>query len=84
MAIDLGASIVGVNNRDLGTFEVDLSLAEELAPLLESVPVTVAESGIAGADDARRMRDAGYDAVLVGEALVRSANPAGLIEELSV
>lgn len=83
-AVDLGARIVGVNNRDLATFEVDLGVAEELAPLLESVPVRVAESGVRTTADAIRMREAGYNAVLVGEALVRSANPTALIEELSV
>lgn len=84
IALDLGARIVGVNNRDLGTFDVDLGIAEELAPLIESVALKVAESGISTAADATRMRDAGYDAVLVGEALVMSTSPAALIQELSV
>ncbi|MGI8518392.1 MAG: indole-3-glycerol-phosphate synthase, partial [Acidimicrobiia bacterium] len=68
----------------LATFAVDLGVAEDLAPLLESVPVRVAESGVRRTADAIRMREAGYNAVLVGEALVRSANPTALIEELSV
>jgi indole-3-glycerol phosphate synthase len=84
LARDLGARIVGVNNRDLGTFEVDLSVAETIAAELELSPLTVAESGIFTAADARRMKNAGYDAILVGEALVRSADPSRLIEELSV
>jgi indole-3-glycerol phosphate synthase len=84
LARDLGARIVGVNNRDLGSFEVDLSVAETIAAELELAPLTVAESGIFTAADALRMKNAGYDAILVGEALVRSADPSRLIEELSV
>lgn len=74
-----GARVFGVNNRDLGTFEVDLSTAERLADLLVEVPVTVAESGIWTRADAHRMRAAGFDAVLVGESLVRSADPGALL-----
>lgn len=83
-AVAAGARMVGVNNRDLTSFEVDLATAEKLAPLLEGVEVRVAESGIFTAADARRMADAGYQAVLVGEALVRAADPAGLVGELSL
>ncbi len=83
-AVDLGARIVGVNNRNLSTFQVDLAVAESLAEELEPVPLTVAESGVFNGNDARRMSAAGFDAVLVGEALVSSANPAALIRELSV
>ncbi len=74
-----GARIVGVNNRDLATFAVDLATAERLAPLISGIPIRVAESGISGAADARRMADAGYQAVLVGEALVRANDPAALV-----
>lgn len=81
-AVASGATLVGVNNRDLGDFNVDLGTAEAIAPHLADVPVTVAESGIFGADDASRMAAAGYDAVLVGEALVRSDDPAALVGEL--
>jgi indole-3-glycerol phosphate synthase len=81
-ARDAGARIVGVNNRDLTTFEVDLATAEAVRPLLGDASVTVAESGIWTAADARRMADAGYDAVLVGESLVRADDPADLIREL--
>ena len=84
MALDLGARIIGVNNRDLATFEVDLAVAEEIAGDLEQAQLTVAESGIFTTADAIRMKDARYDAVLVGEALVKSADPAALIAELSV
>jgi indole-3-glycerol phosphate synthase len=84
LALDLGARIVGVNNRDLATFEVDLRVAETLASELEPAQLKVAESGIFAEADALRMKNAGYDAVLVGEALVRSDDPAQLIAELSV
>ena len=80
--LSLNPSIVGVNNRDLTTFDVDLATAEKLAPMLMDVPVTIAESGIHTAEDARRMIEAGFDAVLVGESLVRSDDPAGLIRSL--
>jgi len=74
-----GAGIIGVNNRDLATFDVDLATAERVAESLASSTVKVAESGIWTAADAGRMRDAGYDAVLVGEALVRAEDPAALV-----
>lgn len=81
-ALDAGAVIVGVNNRDLATFEVDLATAERVVSVLDGAAVTVAESGIWTGGDARRMADAGYDAVLVGEALVRADDPSALLEEL--
>lgn len=79
IALDAGADLIGVNNRDLTTFVTDLAVAEKLAPTLASARIRVAESGIADAADASRMAAAGYDAVLVGEAAVRAADPAGLI-----
>ncbi len=81
-AIAAGARIVGVNNRDLTTFAVDLATAELLAPAVASAPVRVAESGIFVAADAARMAAAGYQAVLVGEALVKAVDPAALVGEL--
>ncbi len=81
-ALAAGATIIGVNNRNLATFEVDLATAEDLAGLLADVDITVGESGIRTAEDAERMAHAGYDAVLVGESLVRSPEPAALIREL--
>ena len=82
IALNAGARMIGVNNRNLSTFEVDLAVAERLAPLIPSHLIKVAESGIHTHEDAQRMRKSGYDAVLVGEALVRSENPKNLIEEL--
>jgi indole-3-glycerol phosphate synthase len=83
-ALHLHPTVVGVNNRDLRTFDVDLATAERIAPLLSAVPVTVGESGIFTRDDAARMRRSGYHAVLVGEHLVRSGDPAAAIRELTV
>ncbi len=77
-----GARVIGANNRDLGTFEIDLNTAERLAPFLADVPVGVAESGIWTQADAHRMRAAGYDAVLVGESLVRAQDPGALLASL--
>ena len=78
-AVAAGASVVGVNNRDLGSFVTDLAVAERLSGRLANVAVRVAESGVRTVADAARMAAAGYDAVLVGEALVRSEDPARLI-----
>jgi indole-3-glycerol phosphate synthase len=83
-ALAIGPSIVGVNNRDLRTFDIDLATAEAIAPRLTGVPVTVAESGIFTTADAERMRRAGYHAVLVGESLVKSGDPVSAIRELTV
>ncbi len=77
-----GATLIGVNNRDLGTFRTDLGTAEAISGLLDGVPVRVAESGVSDPVGAARMAAAGYQAVLVGEALVRSDDPAALIRAL--
>jgi indole-3-glycerol phosphate synthase len=71
-AYAVGASIMGVNNRDLHTLEVDLAVSEELGALIGRCVVFVSESGINSPGDARRVRDAGAQAVLVGEALVNT------------
>ncbi|HEV3135260.1 MAG TPA: indole-3-glycerol-phosphate synthase, partial [Acidimicrobiia bacterium] len=77
------ATAVGVNHRDLRTFAVDLALTERLRKLIPSEVVLVAESGIHTAEDARRVREAGADAILVGEALMRAPDPAVRIRELT-
>ncbi len=79
-AVAAGASIIGVNNRDLDTLETDLSVSLEMASSLPDSVTKVAESGIRSADDARRLREAGYDAILVGEAVIRKP---GLLGELA-
>jgi len=78
-ALEAGARVVGVNNRDLTTFEVHIERCIELIERIPAGVVRVAESGIATPGDAARIRAAGYDAVLVGEALMRADDPAGLI-----
>ena len=83
-ALNVGATIVGVNQRDLITFEVDHARAERMASLLPPTVVRVAESGVRNADDARRLRDAGYDAVLVGESIVTSSDPVAAVRDLKV
>ena len=82
MAIDSGASIIGVNNRNLHTFEVRLDLSLELAPHIPAAALRVAESGILNATDVARLRDAGYHAFLVGEHLMRSPDPAAALRQL--
>jgi indole-3-glycerol phosphate synthase len=69
-ALNAGAPLIGINNRDLRTFVVDLAVTELLAPVVPDDVVLVGESGIFTSDDARRMRNAGMDAVLVGESLI--------------
>jgi indole-3-glycerol phosphate synthase len=83
-ALNVGATIVGVNQRDLITFEVDHARAERMASLIPPTVVRVAESGVRNADDARRLRDAGYDAVLVGESIVTSIDPVATVRDLKV
>jgi indole-3-glycerol phosphate synthase len=81
-ALAVGATLVGVNQRDLVTFAVDTERALRLAPRIPAGVVAVAESGITGGDDARRLVDAGYQAVLVGEALVTAPDPAAAVTAL--
>jgi indole-3-glycerol phosphate synthase len=82
LAVAAGATLIGVNQRDLVTFEVDTRRAERVAAAMPHGIVRVAESGIGGPEDARRLAAAGFDAVLVGESLVRSADPAAAVAEL--
>lgn len=82
-AIEAGARVVGVNHRDLRTFTVDLGLTERVRKVVPKDVVLVAESGIHSPEDARRMHEAGADAILVGEELMRSDNPAARIRELT-
>jgi indole-3-glycerol phosphate synthase len=83
-AMAAGADLIGVNQRDLVTFAVDTDRAVRMAPLMPAGVVRVAESGVGGPDDARRLADAGYHAVLVGESLVTSSDPAGAVAALRV
>ncbi len=81
-ALTAGARLVGVNQRDLTTFEVDRNRAVDLAATMPSGVVAVAESGIRDADDVRRLADAGYQAVLVGETLVRAEDRRAAVADL--
>jgi indole-3-glycerol phosphate synthase len=78
-ALAAGATLVGVNQRDLTTFAVDRARAGALAPRLAGVEVRVAESGITGPDDVGALAQAGYHAVLVGEWLVTSDDPGSAL-----
>lgn len=84
LAVDLGADMIGVNQRDLVTFEVDHERAVRTAASIPAGVVKVAESGVRGANDARSLRDAGYDAILVGESLVTASNPREALDALRV
>jgi indole-3-glycerol phosphate synthase len=82
-ALAAGARVVGINNRDLGTFHRDLDTTLRLAPLVPADRVVVAESGIRDAADVARVAAAGAHAVLVGEALMRAADPSQAARSLS-
>ena len=84
IAMNAGADMVGVNQRDLVTFAVDQARAVRMAPRIPDHVVRVAESGVRGRDDALALRAAGYDAILVGEHLVTSPDPAAALTELCV
>ena len=83
MALSAGARLIGVNNRDLSTFAVDPGVSERLSGTVKQPGVVaVAESGVSDPDGAKRMWALGYDAILVGEALVTAADPEKLLERL--
>jgi indole-3-glycerol phosphate synthase len=84
IAINAGATMVGVNQRDLITFQVDHDRAVRMGELIPADLIKVAESGVRGRADAESLRRAGYDAVLVGEHLVTSPDPARAVTELCV
>lgn len=84
IALAAGATLIGVNQRDLYTFEVDLDRARRVAAAMPDYVTRVAESGIRNGDDVRELADAGFAAVLVGETLVRSVDPAAAVRGLTV
>jgi indole-3-glycerol phosphate synthase len=81
-ALGVGAALVGVNQRDLVTFEVDHDRAVRVGKAMPSSVVRVAESGIRGPDDARALAAAGFDAILVGETLVTAPDPSAAVASL--
>jgi len=82
MSLNAGASIIGINHRDLHSFQIDLQRTSELAPFIPPEIPLVGESGIKNRQQVVELQRAGVKAVLVGETLVRSQNPADKIQEL--
>lgn len=82
VALDCGAPVIGVNNRDLSTFTTDLEVTRGLAPMVPDGHVLVSESGIGTREQIVTLKGMGVRAVLVGESLVRSSDPARKLREL--
>ncbi|MBN1781336.1 indole-3-glycerol phosphate synthase TrpC [bacterium] len=82
IALDADPEIIGVNNRNLGTFAVDIGTSLALKTRIPAHVTAVSESGIRKGSDTQQLRLAGFDAVLVGETLMREKNPAGMMHEL--
>ncbi len=78
-AVECGAKVIGVNNRDLQTFEVSLETSVQLAPIAPIGALLISESGIESAADIRRLRAIGYRGFLIGESLMRTDNPGVLL-----
>lgn len=83
-ALRVGARIVGINNRDLRTFETRIETTLDMLPSIPPGPIVVSESGFTTAADVRRVAAAGVHAILVGEALVRAPDPGARLRELSL
>ncbi len=83
-ALDLGCNIIGVNNRDLRTFRVDVNTAVRLGRDIPAGVLKVAESGIESGADIRRLRAAGYPAFLIGESLMRAESPGDALRRLLI
>jgi indole-3-glycerol phosphate synthase len=81
-AAKAGAELIGINNRDLRTFTVDLATTERLRPLAQPGAVVIAESGIFTRDDMRRLEAIGVNAALIGEALMKEPDPGAKVREL--
>lgn len=84
IALESGARIIGINNRDLRSLQVDAETVHRLRPLIPKGVTVVAESGISNRDQAIRLCRSGVNALLVGEALVTSQDPAAAVRALSV
>ena len=82
-ALDCGARLIGVNNRNLATFEVSLDVSIELAREAPPDRILISESGIETIDDINRLRTSGYRGFLIGETLMRAPDPAAVIAQLS-
>jgi indole-3-glycerol phosphate synthase len=84
LALRAGAGLIGINNRDLRTFETRIETTLALLPLVPPGPIVVSESGFSRADEVRRVVQAGAHAVLVGESLVRAADIGAKVRELAL
>ena len=82
-ALDIGASMIGINNRNLETLEIDATTSERLLPLIPSNVVGIAESGVSRRADVERVAAAGADAVLVGSAISAADDPGAAVRELT-
>jgi indole-3-glycerol phosphate synthase len=82
LAVDAGSDLIGVNNRDLRTFEVDVNTALRLAEMIPHDVISVAESGIDNGADIARLRAAGYQAFLIGESLMKAESPGEALQSL--
>lgn len=82
IAVDAGATIIGVNNRNLASFTVDLSHSESLAGIIPDNILKVSESGISSREDIQRLKNCGFQAALIGESIVTAEHPKHKIEEL--
>ena len=81
-AVDAGCDLIGVNNRDLRTFKVDVNTALRLAEMIPKNVISVAESGIDSGADIARLRGAGYQAFLIGESLMKAESPGEALKTL--
>jgi indole-3-glycerol phosphate synthase len=82
MALSAGAHVLGINHRDLSTFQLDPTVSERLVPDIPSGKILVIESGVTTAEDVKRVQKLGAHAVLIGEALMTAPDPAAKIHEL--
>jgi indole-3-glycerol phosphate synthase len=83
LALDSGATIIGINNRDLETLIIDPMTSERLLPLIPPEQVAIAESGMSSRRDIERVAALGADAVLVGSSLSAAADPAAMVKDLA-
>ena len=84
MALESDADIIGINNRNLKTFEIDLNTTKSLNSIIPPSITVISESGIRSTDDARYVHDCGVDAILVGTELMKAENPTQKASELIV